>query len=377
MANQYIGARYVPKFSGQWVATDIYEPLTVVDYGNVSYISKLVVPANTLPTNTNYWKPYIIPSPGLDNITQEVESLSSNVSSLQTAVDNLESQSGASFKGANVLWVTDSWGQIWGSLTMVHPNIVATSLKFGQLFLDAVSGSGYATGETYLTRIQAFKTTHANEKIDYIIIEGSINDRNSIGENLKNAVSSTISTAQNLFPDAQIIIIPNLFPSSLNSDVYNFVGTNKDVYKTALKNNVWLINIPTLLLGQSSMMEDSTHPNDNGQKMIAQCLIQNLMGQKFPMPDLQPMSVTGWFVSGNGQDIILATSPSSNIPTSLTIPDLKGFTSTEINCVMQAFNSTTHDIASIFLISSTPFTLNAKLPSGMSTGILYKQLTYM
>ena len=52
---EYIGARYVPIFDGDYDAGKVYEPLTIVTYNNSSYTSKTTVPAGTLPTNTTYW----------------------------------------------------------------------------------------------------------------------------------------------------------------------------------------------------------------------------------------------------------------------------------------------------------------------------------
>lgn len=52
---QYIGARYVPVFFGEYDATRAYEPLTIVTYGLNSYTSKKSVPIGVLPTDDSYW----------------------------------------------------------------------------------------------------------------------------------------------------------------------------------------------------------------------------------------------------------------------------------------------------------------------------------
>lgn len=44
MVKQYIGARYVPKFTGEWDAEYSYEPLCIVQVGNNYYTSKIPVP---------------------------------------------------------------------------------------------------------------------------------------------------------------------------------------------------------------------------------------------------------------------------------------------------------------------------------------------
>lgn len=59
MVRQYVGARYVPKFSdingGEWDNTYSYEPLTIVKYGLDYYTSKIPVPVGASISDTTYW----------------------------------------------------------------------------------------------------------------------------------------------------------------------------------------------------------------------------------------------------------------------------------------------------------------------------------
>lgn len=56
MVREYVGARYMPKFMGNFDNTIPYEPLSIVDDGlGNSYTSKKPVPAGTLLTDTEYW----------------------------------------------------------------------------------------------------------------------------------------------------------------------------------------------------------------------------------------------------------------------------------------------------------------------------------
>lgn len=52
---EYIGARYVPLFMGEWDATATYEPLSIVTYQGNSYTSRQSVPVGILPTNETFW----------------------------------------------------------------------------------------------------------------------------------------------------------------------------------------------------------------------------------------------------------------------------------------------------------------------------------
>lgn len=53
--NEYIGARYVPVFAGDWDNTKEYEPLMIVSYQGNSYTSKTFVPKNVDINDTTYW----------------------------------------------------------------------------------------------------------------------------------------------------------------------------------------------------------------------------------------------------------------------------------------------------------------------------------
>lgn len=51
----YIGARYAPKFMGEWDKNSEYAALSVVYTNEQSYVSRKTVPAQTEITNTEYW----------------------------------------------------------------------------------------------------------------------------------------------------------------------------------------------------------------------------------------------------------------------------------------------------------------------------------
>lgn len=51
----YVGARYTPKFEGEWKANKEYAALSVVYYNNKSYVSRKTVPTGTAVTETEFW----------------------------------------------------------------------------------------------------------------------------------------------------------------------------------------------------------------------------------------------------------------------------------------------------------------------------------
>lgn len=76
----YIGARYVPRFTGTYDPTQIYEALDVVDNGSgTSYIAKKQTPAGTPLTDTDYWFVYGSSSGAIINLQQQIDAIHDNL----------------------------------------------------------------------------------------------------------------------------------------------------------------------------------------------------------------------------------------------------------------------------------------------------------
>ena len=94
---EYIGARYVPLFIGEWDDTVTYEPLSIVQYQGNSYTSRQHVPTGIEITNTAYWALTGNYNAQVEQYRQEVEAYSGriddvegDVSDIENAVDALE-----------------------------------------------------------------------------------------------------------------------------------------------------------------------------------------------------------------------------------------------------------------------------------------------
>lgn len=83
MVREYIGARYVPKFTGAYDPTQAYEALSVVDNGmGTSYISKIPTPAGTPLNDTTYWTIYGASSGAIIDLQGRVTDLENNRSAI-------------------------------------------------------------------------------------------------------------------------------------------------------------------------------------------------------------------------------------------------------------------------------------------------------
>lgn len=89
--NTYVGARYVPRFTGLYDVTQSYEALDVVDNGSgTSYIAKKPTPAGTPLTNTDYWFLYGSTNGAIINLQQQINDMKDGdvPGSLQNQIDD-------------------------------------------------------------------------------------------------------------------------------------------------------------------------------------------------------------------------------------------------------------------------------------------------
>lgn len=85
---QYIGARYTPKFSGTYDATQAYEALEVVDNGSgTTYIARKPVPPNTPLTNTEYWLVYGSSSGAILNLQTRMGNAENDIDHVEESVN--------------------------------------------------------------------------------------------------------------------------------------------------------------------------------------------------------------------------------------------------------------------------------------------------
>ena len=96
---QYVGARYVPKVSNprEWNKAFQYEALTIVNYGDNSFISKIPVPAGVDISDNKYWQSVAVFNPEVAEYTKQVNTLlANNAMRIYDKVDS-ENINGATF----------------------------------------------------------------------------------------------------------------------------------------------------------------------------------------------------------------------------------------------------------------------------------------
>ena len=84
--NVYVGHRYKPKMFGEWNNTQIYEPLSIVQYQGNSYTSRQYVPAGIEITNEEYWSSTGNYNAQIEQYRQDVRNLGNDVTTLNNEV---------------------------------------------------------------------------------------------------------------------------------------------------------------------------------------------------------------------------------------------------------------------------------------------------
>ena len=90
--NVYVGHRYVPKIMGDWDNTQIYEPLSIVQYQGNSFTSRQYVPSGIEITNEDYWASTGNYNAQLEFYRQEVSNVNSEVANARNGEANLKAR---------------------------------------------------------------------------------------------------------------------------------------------------------------------------------------------------------------------------------------------------------------------------------------------
>ena len=146
--NVYVGHRYKPKMFGEWDNSQIYEPLSIVQYQGTSYTSRQYVPVGVEITNEEYWAV-------TGNYNAQVEQYRQEVRNMQEEVSSK----------ADKLFVDDALNNINNEL-----NLLTTYLSNFSRDVDDVDDTGKIK--------KALK--HANDNLNTLVIDESIEVSESI-----------------------------------------------------------------------------------------------------------------------------------------------------------------------------------------------------
>lgn len=163
---QYIGARYVPLFMGEWDITKNYEPLSIVQYQGNSYTSRQAVPAGIQITNETFWALTGNYNAQIEAYRQIVMTFNDRITTNENDIDSLQD---------SVEDFSDSLAEYWTALGFVSEKADQNELDISEmkkeLYVDMFDGSNE---DNFTVRI-----AH-NDEFAVMFDTGSSNDTESI-----------------------------------------------------------------------------------------------------------------------------------------------------------------------------------------------------
>lgn len=275
---QYIGARYVPKFDGEWNSQKVYEPLTIVEYNNSSYTSKKPVPTGIVPTDTEYWALSGTTSGQILDLQNRVGLLENETTSLENNVDFIEKKS-SDMNNRKFLLIGDSYslaGQTYTPWTRLFADYTGADCT-----ILADNGGGFSA----IGQLGTFEEVLVNQPIiddiTDIIVCGGANDNTAhhpyaTPEVVKLAVKHFIETARNMYEKATIYI-----GFIGNSTTQSYFTPLKRAYKSyesaCLEMGCNFIDGYSAII-TSDLMGDYLHPTTEGMRHIVNYIINTING---------------------------------------------------------------------------------------------------
>lgn len=274
---QYIGARYVPRFSevnnGNWSSVYSYEPLIIVKNGNDYYTSKKSVPVGIQITDTEYWVKTGDYNGAIAGLDTRLTTAEADIDNLQDAVSEIGKK--------HVIFISDSYsgsgrgGYDFGIFTTFRNR---TGFTGENSHLFQAGGVGFANtygGANFLSLANNAITSLSNiaDSITDIIIAGGANDNSYSYDDIYSAKNTVVSTLHSTFTKAKIRVAPvcgsRSHPSRnyLNFNTYRAYTTVQYPYELPILNGI----VPMLTV-DCFADGDLVHPNAQGVKEIGYLL---------------------------------------------------------------------------------------------------------
>lgn len=302
---QYVGARYVPRFTGLYDATQIYDALDVVDNGaGTSYIAKKTVPAGTPVTNTDYWFVYGASSGAILNLQNRVGDLetltngnidTANIKNDAITTDKIADGSVTRDKLADryIINVGDSYqvgydpggnNDGWGAYLLNTFGLRGHNI-------GGIGGACFGRPEDEYRdpkKILADNppTDIAHDKVTDIIAGFGYNDFKQLPVNIEAGIARFVTYCKSEYPNATVWLAPIGWAWSDNEDHVTpaEIATTYTTYinACATRDITIMTSCFGLLLGCNGLSSaDYKHPNATGNRTIAAAMYAALKGQSY------------------------------------------------------------------------------------------------
>lgn len=341
---QYIGARYVPRFSevnnGIWSDVYSYEPLTIVKNGNDYYTSKQSVPVGIAITDTDYWVKTGDYNGAISDLDTRMTAAEDDIDDIETDISNIEDKIGVLNSG--VIIIGDSYavdasagGKSWASyVSDVYPDVYK-GIEGGTGF-----GSDVYIADNFLTLLQNISVSDPKE-ITQIVVIGGANDGNLIANGslnestLRTRIDSFCDYAKTAYPNAKVkIAFVGGYRNRQRISAYN---TTAKIYRSQVSkhsNAAYFANGEPIMHNNAFInSSDLVHPTADGSAILGEFALSLIGNGDFtflynqnvtytPAANVQALSNITSFVShfcGNNAEITFTGSSDGNSFISVTL----------------------------------------------------------
>ena len=221
---QYIGARYVPLYVGDWDATQNYEPLTIVtDANGNSFTSLKNVPAGTPLTNRNFWIQTSSFSGAVDQLQRRMSDAENDIDNLETFKTFAEARferdeirlSELEDRKKKVVLIGDSYGtEGFSNWAALLKSLLLNSGVADAVYDSALGGAGFAANTRVkfadmFADIIAPLSDEEKAAITDVFVAGGYNDISMVTdrkEQIEAGISAFITAVKASCPNARIHI---------------------------------------------------------------------------------------------------------------------------------------------------------------------------
>ena len=290
MENQYIGARYVPKFyqnsvnpsSIEWEASKTYEPITVVSYLGDSYTSKVPVPASVgnPADNPTYWAKTGEFNAAIQGLQDELHTAEHNIEENAKDISSLRDLT----LGKKVIFIGDSyvgeghWVQKIGErLGMTVNSDYYVHSPGGEGFTQGTDGNGFLDDLKFFENIISESD---KAKITDILVVGGVNDAKVLNNYaVETGMTNFVTYAKQHYPNAKIYIgfigSIRLGGSAVGTITLNNIELCYYLYNTCSRRGALYLSGVEYALKQidTEIQEDGLHPTNSGGNAIADAVI--------------------------------------------------------------------------------------------------------
>lgn len=286
----YIGARYVPNFTGTYDPTQSYEAMDVVDNGSgTSYIAKVPTPAGTPLTDTDHWFLYGSTSGAIVQLQNDMIQAQNDIGALQGDMTQAQNDITALHNeivnpARTFAVVTDSYGVLPAASNgfLDYFESRCTANGYGFYGIGGGNAGFYHQGAdgNFLDLFQTLEASFADpDAITDIIFAGGVNDHGDAITDVRIAYQALYTYIRTNYPNAKVqcafvsyAVILNNNDTDLN-DYLTCIATMEQMcgyFKNWRKIN----GMEYIMHAYNLMSSDLVHPNAGGAKYIGEALYQ-------------------------------------------------------------------------------------------------------